>query len=372
MSTPKKSAFSLFNVQKNIEEENYWRKELAGGDLPDTNLPILGFRTTQIETKILEFAVPDELTAQLVKMSKNSELSLYLILLAALKCVLYRYTGQEESIVGSPVYQPTITENTHNNLFLIRTLLVDKSSFKEVLLQVKDKVLKAYEHQDYPFSELLRTLGINKHKIHSPRILCLLQNIHEINSLAGVVRDVTFAFRYENATIRCQVSYHALLFKKELIQQFSEHFLKLLETVVADINASFSQTKLLSRSEEHRLLAEFNHTETQYASDNTLVSLFEEQVVKTPDVTAIICQERQLTYQVLNEKANQLAHYLRNRHHIQPNDAIGIMLNHSEWMVIGVLGVLKASGCYVPIVPNYPKAILLIILSMIPYKYKDI
>ena len=360
MLTHNKAIFSLPDTQKTLEKENYWHQELSG-DLPDISLPFSHSSIpvshssipAQIETQVLEFSIPENLVAQLVKMGEDSGLSLYLILLTALKSVLYRYSGSEDNIVGSPVYKPTTTKEINNNLVLIRTHFVSELSFKEALLRVKDKTSKAYEHQNYPFSELLKYFHIKDEKC-LPRIICLLKNIHEVDSLANLTRDVTFVFNYEDAAIHCQVIYQSLLFKKELIQRFSEHFLNVLASAVADINTPLSQLKLLSRSEEHQLLIEFNQTATEYPSDKTVVSLFEEQVEKIPEAIAVVFETQQLTYQALNQRANQLAHYLHTLK-VEPEVLVGIYIERSLEMIIGVLGILKAGGAYLPLDTTYPK-----------------
>ena len=350
-----------FDVQKTIAAENYWHQELLG-DLPDTNLPFSRLNTALVEIRKLELSFPPDLVVQLIKMSKSSELSLYLILLTALKTVLYRYSRQKDYIVGSPVYQPTAaTTAPSNNLVLIRTHIVGNLSFKELLLQVKDKTLKAYEQQDYPFAELVKSLNV-KDKNRFPRIKCLLQNIHEIDSVANTAQDITVICHYTDATIRGQINYNATALEKEFIEQFAQHFLNILTSAVANIDTPIAQLKLLSHAEEEQLLIEFNNTATKYFPEPTVVSLFEEQVVKAPEAIAIVFADQQFSYRTLNQRANQLAHYL-NTLQVGPEVLVGIYLERSPEMIIGLLGILKAGGAYLPLDLNYPVARLMSVLA---------
>lgn len=351
---------TFFDVNKTLAAENYWHQELLG-NLPDTNLPFSRLSTAPVKIQELELVFPPALTAQLVKMSKNSELSLYLILLTVLNSVLYRYNRQEDYIVGSPIYQPTATITTHNNLVLIRTHIVGDLSFKELLLQVKNKALQAYEQQDYPFTELLKSLDI-KDKNRLPRIMCLLQNIHEMDAVADTAKDLTIICRYANNAISGQINYNVTVLEKEFIKRFAEHFLNVLTSAVANLDTPIAQLQLLSPAEKEQLLTEFNNTATEYPQNQTVVSLFEEQVAKTPEAIAIVGADQQLSYQTLNQRANQLAHYLQTCQ-VGPEVLVGIYLERSPEMIIGLLGILKAGGAYLPLDLNYPVARLTSILA---------
>lgn len=350
MSEQKKTFF--WDIQQNIEHENFWKETLAG-NLPQTCLPSGAKRGAGGELKSHEFAVSNLLYDQLVKISKNSDISLYLLFMSALTSLLYRYTGEKDSIIGSPVFQPAISGETANNLVLIRTRIDDDLSFKEMLFHIRDKTLKAYEHQNYPFSVLVTRLGLAKESYDLPRTICLLKNIHDETSLADVKNDMTLSINKETSSIHCEIAYNSSLWDEQTIQCFSDHFLNLLTDAVNHTDAHIRRLEFLSDSEKKVLVTEFNKTSASYPEQDTVVSLFEARVRETPEATAVIFEDRRLSYDELNRRANELAHYLQTLG-TEPDAPVGICMERSIELVVSIMGVLKAGGAYLPLDADYP------------------
>ncbi|MCP4350754.1 MAG: amino acid adenylation domain-containing protein [Desulfobacterales bacterium] len=353
MSDKNKPGFSFFDVQQSAKDESYWL-DILSGELPETTLPSDLDGSEHRQMKESDFIIPSELSDQLVKLSKNSDLSLYLIILTAVKCLLYRYTGEEDAIIGSPVHKTLATENTANNLVLIRSTINGEHTFKNTLLQVKDRTVGAYEHQNYLFSNITDSLNLTGEKRKLPRIICLNQSIHDQNSLDNTDFDLLLSFGNHDSVLKCRTFYNSSCFSDLLISQFSDHFINLLASAANDIDVEISKINILNKAETERFVYEFNDTLVEYSSHDSVVSMFEQQAAEIPDAVALVYKDKKLTYRELNERANQVGHYLGNTYDIKPDDLVGILMDRSEQMIISILGILKSGGAYVPIDSNYP------------------
>jgi fengycin family lipopeptide synthetase D len=354
MADNQKTVFSFFDVQRSVEEESYWRETLSG-DLSETNLPV-DFNqhiSNPTQKKEIEFLIPEFIISRIIKISKNSDLSLYVLLLTALKCLIYRYTRQKDLIIGSPIYQGIDIENKDNQLVLIRTLLPNALTFKTTLLQVRNSTLKAYENQNYPFSNILKIPDLKVAKKRLPQIVCLLENIHEPNDIAALDHDIAFSFNKKDAAISYKIQYKPSLFKEDRVKQFSHNFNRLIESAVQNPDVKISELNMCS-AEENQRLSQLNETHRAYP-DQSALSIFEEQVNKTPDAIAVVYENVCLTYKALNHQADIIADYLLNNYSIQPDELIALLLNRSEKMAAAIWGVLKTGAAFVPIDPDYPK-----------------
>jgi amino acid adenylation domain-containing protein len=354
MADNQKSVFSFFDVQRSVEEESYWRETLSG-DLSKTNLPVDSYQAmpNQTERNEIEFLIPETIISRIIKISKNSDLSLYVLLLTGLKCLIYRYTRQDDMVIGSPIYKGIDIENIQNQLVLIRTLLPDERSFKATLLQVRNNTLKAYENQNYPFTNILNIQDLKVAKKRLPQIICLLDNIHDNNILTDIDHDIAFLFHKNDATISYKIRYKLSLFKEDTIKHFSNNYNKLIESAVQIPNVRISELNLCT-SETLRHISRLNDTFIEYPK-KTIVSLFEEQVKKTPDTLAVVFENVCLTYKELNRQANKVRDYLLKNFNIAPDDRIGLILNRSEKMVAAIWGVLKSGAAFLPIDSSYPE-----------------
>ncbi|NMG21590.1 non-ribosomal peptide synthetase [Brasilonema bromeliae] len=362
---------------------NYWKQNLAGAspvlELP-TDKPRPPVHTYQGGKQ--NFVIPQSLSASLSALSRQEGVTLFMTLLAAFQTLLYRYTGQEDILVGSPIAGRNLPEierliGFFANTLVLRTDISGNPSFQELLHRVRAVALGAYAHQDLPFEKLVEELQPERSLSYHPlfQVMFVLQNTpKQTLQLPGL--SLT-PYDWDNVTTRFDLTlsiteteqglqglweYNTDLFDAGTINRMSGHFQTLLDSVVANPQQHISELPLLTAAERHQLLYEWNDTYADYACDKCIHELFEQLVEGTPDDVVLMYEDQQLTYQQLNALANQLAHYLRTLG-VGPEVLVGIFVERSLEMVVGVLGILKAGGAYVPLDPSYPKERLAFMLE---------
>ncbi|WP_442947635.1 amino acid adenylation domain-containing protein [Nostoc sp.] len=362
---------------------SYWQQQLANApallSLP-TDRPRPAEQT--YHGTHLEFALSFELTSKLTKLSQEQGCTLFMTLLAAFDTLLYRYTGTEDILVGSPIANRDRSEiegliGFFVNTLVMRSNLAGNPSFSELLGRVREMAMEAYSHQDLPFEMLVEALQPERDLSHTPlfQVMFVLQNAPtselELTGLTvnrlpikGTTSrfDLTLSMEYTPTGLAGWWEYNTDLFDASTIDRMTSHFVTLLEGIIANPEQRISQLPLLSEVEKQQLLVEWNDTEIDYPLHKCIHQLFEEQVDLTPDAVAVEFQNQQLTYKQLNYRANQLAHYLRSWG-IGADVLVGLCVERSLEMVIGLLGILKAGGAYVPLDPEYPSDRLSFILE---------
>ena len=353
---------------------SYWQQQLANApallSLP-TDRPRPSVQT--FAGAYQQFALPTELTDRLVKLSQEQNCTLFMTLLAAYDTLLYRYTGVADILVGSPIANRDRSEiegliGFFVNTLVMRSNLAGNPTFSELLSRVQEVALSAYAHQNLPFEILVEALQPERDLSHTPlfQVMFAIQNGSPSEvELAGLTVTPLIT---EGATAKFDLSllmqntatglvgfweYNTDLFDASTIERMTGHFLTLLEGIIANPEQQISQLPLLTPVEQQQLLVEWNDTQVDYPSDNCIHQLFEKQVERTPDGVAVVFEEQQLTYQQLNSRANQLAHYLKSLG-VGADVLVGICVERSIEMVVGLLGILKAGGAYVPLDPEYP------------------
>ncbi|NEP72550.1 MAG: amino acid adenylation domain-containing protein [Okeania sp. SIO2G4] len=353
---------------------NYWKQQLAGAppllELP-TDRPRPAIQT--FRGSIESFRVNSTITQKLKTLSQQSGATLFMALLSAFVVLLSRYSNQDDIVVGSPIANRDRSEieplmGFFVNTLVLRTQLQGNSSFSDILEQVRQVTLESYARQDVPFEQLVEALQPERSLSYSPlfQVMFILQNAPmdklELPDLTltplGAENvtakfDLTLAMRETDTEIEGILEYNTDIFDAATIIRMGEHFQHLLEAIIANPEQPVTQLSLLTEAERHQLLVEWNDTAVEYPSDKCIHQLFEEQVEKNPDAVALVFEQEQLTYQQLNAKANQLAHYLQSLG-VKTETLVGICIERSLEMVIGLLGILKAGGAYVPIDPSYP------------------
>ena len=249
------------------------------------------------------------------------------------------------------------------NTLVLRSNLAGNPKFREFLDAVREMALGAYAHQDLPFEKLVEELHPERNLSYSPlfQVMFALQNASAaLRDFAGLTLrpfamevdtakfDLTLSMREEAGRLRGSLQYSTALFDDATIERMLGHFKVLLEAIVADPEGRVSELPLLSEAERYQLLVEWNDTKTDYPKDKCIHQLFEEQTERTPEAVAVVFEEQQLTYRELNNRANQLAHYLQKLG-VGPEVLVGVSVERSIEMVVGLLGILKAGGAYVPI-----------------------
>ncbi|RUR75337.1 non-ribosomal peptide synthetase [Chlorogloeopsis fritschii PCC 9212] len=362
---------------------NYWKQQL-GGSLPILELPSdrprPAIKSNNGATQI--FQISPDLTKQLVAFSQQEGVTLFMTLLAAFKVLLYRYTQQEDMIVGTPIANRNRAEiegliGFFVNTLVLRTNLSNNPTFREFLQQVREVTLGAYAHQDLPFERLVEELQFKRDLTHNPlfQVMFVLQNatttpiqlpeltLQELTLEKNTAKfDLTVSLSETETGLRGDLEYNTDIFNADRITRMWGHFQVLLEGIVANPQQRLSDLPLLTANEQHQLLVEWNNTEIDYPQDQCIHQLFEAQVEKTPDAVAVVFENEQLTYRELNIRANQLAHYLQKLG-VGKDVLVGICVERSLLMVIGLLGILKAGGAYVPLDPEYPQERLAFMLE---------
>ncbi|MEH1884258.1 amino acid adenylation domain-containing protein [Nostoc sp.] len=353
---------------------SYWQQQLAKApallSLP-TDRPRPFVQT--FSGAYQEFALSKELTNGLTQLSQKQGVTLFMALLAAFDTLLYRYTGQEDILVGSPIANRDRSEiegliGFFVNTLVMRTDLSGNPSFSELLTRVREVALSAYTHQNLPFEMLVEALQPERDLSHTPlfQVMFFLQNapMSEVELTGLTVTplmtegttakfDLTLIMQNTETGLVGVWEYNTDLFDASTIKRMSSHFVTLLEGIVTNPQQQISQLPLLTEVEQRQLLVEWNDTQADYPSDKCIHQLFEEQVKLTPDAVAVVFENQQLTYDQLNCRANQLAHYLRSLG-VKPDALVGICVERSLDMVVGLLGILKAGGAYLPLDPEYP------------------
>jgi len=361
---------------------DYWKKQLAGApsllELP-TDHPRPPIQRFQGKTASLQLS--PQLTEQLKNLSQQAGSTLFMTLLSAFATLLSRYSGQSDIVIGSPIANRTHSQIESLIGFFVNTLalridLNDNPRFEELLQQVRQVALDAYAHQDIPFEKLVEELQPERNPSHTPlfQVMFVLQNASRDSlELSGISLtriapenvtakfDITLSMRETAQGLAGRLEYNTDLFESATITRMVGHFQTLLEGIVKTPQQSIAELPLLTETEYQQLMA-WNDTATDYPVDQCIHQLFEAQVEKTPDAVAVVFEDQELSYAALNQKANQLAHYLQTLG-IKPEVLVGICIERSIEMLIGLLGILKAGGAYLPLDPAYPAARLAFMLE---------
>lgn len=356
----------------------YWKKHLAGAQQLKlaTDYP----RTPQTTSagSWLEIEIPQELTGKLKTLSRQEGVTLYMTLAATLQILLYRHSGQEDIVLGTLSSQHNRAElqsmiGYFLNTLALRSDLSGNPGFRELLKRVRKVILEAYANQDVPFQSVVNAFSSERQAGENPlfQVGFAFQppvvedpdgwNIQQFMLDNGSSKfDISFLVeerqeeRGAGSRIIGKVEYKTDLFAATSIARMLGHWLNLLAGIVANPDQNIAQLPLLTQAERHQLLVEWNDTGIDYPNkDKCLHQLFEAQADRIPHEIAIVCGDKTLTYRELNQRANQLAHYLR-KVGVQPETLIGVSVDRSLEMVIALYAVVKAGGAYIPIDPTYP------------------
>ena len=354
---------------------DYWQQQL-GGELPMLELPLDRPRPAMPTYRGAHYpiALSTELSAQVKALSQRSGVTLFTLLLAAFQVLLHRYSASDDIIVGSEIANRHRSETEgliglFVNTLVLRADLSGNPRFSDLLTQVRDVVLGALAHQDLPFEQLVEALAPER---HLSQMMPLFQAKFDLQqapvkpmALAGVTLErlaleathTKYELRFnlqdgENG-ISGQVEYSTDLFDAATIMRMVQHFEVLLAGMVAQPQQTLSALPLLTASERQTLLVDWNQTQRDFPSDVCIHQLFEAQVERTPEAVALIAGYRTLTYRDLNAQANRVARHLRALG-VGAEISVGVCMERSPDMVIGLLAILKAGGAYVPLDPDYP------------------
>nr|VFK23151.1 MAG: amino acid adenylation domain-containing protein/thioester reductase domain-containing protein [Candidatus Kentron sp. MB]VFK28327.1 MAG: amino acid adenylation domain-containing protein/thioester reductase domain-containing protein [Candidatus Kentron sp. MB]VFK74207.1 MAG: amino acid adenylation domain-containing protein/thioester reductase domain-containing protein [Candidatus Kentron sp. MB] len=365
----------------------YWKNQLSG-ELPILELPTDRPRppAPSYEGGSVFFTLPPTLIEKLEEQAQRSNATLYMILLAAFQVFLHRYTGQDDILVASPTAGRNRSEfegicGYFVNPIVLRAALQDDPTFTSFLDQVRKTVVGGLANQDFPFPLLVERLQPHRDTSHSPifqsifvlqrpddKLIALLGTGDESFSVhkAGLSLspfkmpqqegqlDLTLEVFVAEHSSSAFFFYNTDLFEKRTIERMVGHFRQLLEGIVAAPETRVSHLPLMSKIERQRILLDWNNTRTPYPQDKCVHELFEEKARDNPGAVALVCEDKEITYEELNTRANRLAHRLRTLG-VGPEVTVGLFIERSVELIVGILATLKASGAYVPLDLKYPK-----------------
>ncbi|WP_314590408.1 non-ribosomal peptide synthetase, partial [Paenibacillus terrigena] len=374
----------FFQTDEYKKDETYWLETMAG-EIPVLELPMDGARPAlqNFNGDHIQVALDKDLSKQLYQLASTTGTTLFMLLLGAYAGFLHKLTGKEEFIVGSPITGRPQDELENIMGMFVNTLALrmfpsGNKRFSDFLKEVKHTALSAYEHQQYPFEELIEKLNIRRDLSRNPIFdtmfeLLNLENTLELTDVQATPYrfgycaskfDLTFSVIEEKGSINLNVDYCTALFTKETIERWIRYYVQMLRKLIHQPDAVLGDIELLSEAEREQILVAFNDTSAAYETGSkTFHEIFEDQVMKTPDQVALVVGEAEWTYAALNAQANRLARLLQAKG-VQRETIVGIMARRSVDTVIGVLAVMKAGGAYLPIDPTYP-------LGRIAYLLRD-
>lgn len=352
----------------------YWRETLAGypGVLalpPDHPRPPVQTFSGAVES----VGIAPDVAASIRELGRREKTTTFMVLYAAFVTLLYRYTGQEDIAVGTPIAGRNRVEleqliGFFINTLVLRSVLSGEMTFRELLREVRETVLGAFAHQDVPFERLVEELAPERDTSRSP----LFQVVFAMNSvpagrprlgdlrlrpvsiLSGTSKfDLILTVSEEGGGFSCYFSYSTDLFDRETVARFAQHYASVLRCIAGDPAVRLATLEFISERERARMLVEWNDTHADFPRDRCMHRLFEEQAARRPDAVATVHDGEHITYGVLDRRADALAHRLRSAG-VGPEVPVGVCLERRPWVCLTLIGILKAGGVYLPLDPDYP------------------
>lgn len=368
-------------------ELSYWRQQLD--EAPRVlELPVTRPRppVQTLAGKAESFVLQPEVSRRLRQLCQEQSVTLFMLLLAVFKVLLYRYSGQTDLLVGTPIAGRNRKEiegliGCFVNTLVLRTKLTEGMTFHELLRQIRETTLDAYAHQDLPFEKVVEEIQPERNLSYAPLVqvmfgLALEQKHQERTQIGGLTWakieiesitakfDLTLEMFGAGESIGGSLEYSTDLFEQATIKRMAVHFQTLLGSIMSNPLERISRLQLLSEAERRQLLSEWNDTEAPIPEAHLFQKLFEKQAAQTPQTSALEFAGKEMSYDELNRQANQLAHYLRATG-VRPDTLVAILLERSAEMVMALIAVLKAGGAYVPLDPSYPR-------ERLAFMFKDV
>ncbi|WP_148562370.1 amino acid adenylation domain-containing protein [Spirosoma radiotolerans] len=356
----------------------YWL-DTFGDEIPVLNFPA-DYPRPAVQTFTgdrISIELKKDVSDQLSRFNRQHSVTMYMTLLASVTSLLHHYTDQEDMVIGTPMAGRDHPELDGQIGFFVNTLPLRTTfnrtdTFTALVQATRQRVLQAQAHQIYPFDRLVDDLNLDRDLSRSALFDVMVSLSNPESASNNLLRlkdlniaeytyshtiskfDLSFDFQETASGLRVGVEYNTDLFKACRIEKLLDHYARLLTVMLDNPDQALKQYSMLSEDEVNQLLNEFNPTDLNDVYAGSVVQLFEDQVQKTPSATAVVFENKCLTYQELNEQANQLAAYLQCKNAGTTDRRIGLMMGRSMDMVIGVLAVLKSGAAYVPIDADYP------------------
>ena len=360
-----------------LPHKEYWLKQFKD------EIPVLELPADKERPNIksyngcgLTVTIDNNILSGLNKIAKANGGTLFMSLLSCVNTLLHRYTSQEDIVIGSPIAgreHPDLEDQIgfYINTLALRTRFDGTGSFEDLFHHIKEVTLNAYEHQLYPYDELVDALKLPRNMNRNPLfdVMVVLQNSMEhdteftLNGLqaqnyeTGDYRiakfDINFMFSETKSGLNLFLEYNTDIYSSGQMEYMLTHLENIIASIIQDPKQRLSDINFLTSKEKRSLLYDFNDTLVDYPSKKNITDLFEEQVLKTPDTIALRQHELTMSYRELNERSNQLARYLISQG-VKKQDNIGLLASRGFDMIIGMYAIMKAGGAYVPIDPDYP------------------
>lgn len=353
-----------------IDSQNYWVNNFKNNEIPVINLPYdyTISATPSYSGDKISMKISNSIFENIEQIAKECNCSSYMVFLAIFYVLLYKYTSQDNIVVGSPIanrFSPDLQNiiGMFVNNIALNGHIESKNTFSEFLDSIRTTVLDAMKNQAYPYDLLVKKLDLGTNNLFD--VMFTYQNTakdknkignNEFEIIEANTHTSKFNLSLEIVPSSCVINleFRTELFKKETVTRILNHYINLLNNVSGYMSTKISDISILSNDERNMILYDFNNTKMDYPIDKTIAELFEEQVERTPDNIAVVFEKQSLTYRELNEKANQLAWYLISLG-IKEHDIIGICMNRSFELLVSMLAILKLGAAYLPIDPTYPK-----------------
>ena len=370
-------------VQDAQQQLTYWEERLKDAP-PVLELPLdrprPGEQTLRGATRT--FPLSSEVLAAIAKLATRVQATPFMLLLAAFKLLLYRYSGEPDVLVGVPVAGRNHVETESLIGFFVNTVVVrdDLSGnprFVDLVAQVRETTLGALAHAEVPFEKVVEVLQPARNLSYNPIFQVMFsamkspvasRDFGNLSAYPYVVDSSTSLFDLNITLVEwiagkswIQIDYNADLFDGSTIERMQQNFCNLLQRIVANPELRINEFPLLGDAERHQLVVEFNDTHAEFRQDLCLHELFEQQALRTPQATAAVFGDERISYRELNLRADALAAHLR-REGVSPDVLVGLCSDRSVSLLVGILGILKAGGAYVPLDPAYPGERLLQII----------
>jgi amino acid adenylation domain-containing protein/non-ribosomal peptide synthase protein (TIGR01720 family) len=364
-------------TNKFAAQRDYWNS-IFSEEPPVLNMPTDYTRPSvrSYDGEAIHFQLDPFLANRVRYLSKEYGTTTYMILLSSLVLLFSKYSGQDDIVVGSLIAGRTKIEfkqivGVFINTLALRNRVNPYESYNQFLVRVKEQSLQAYDNQDYSFEELIEDLNIQRDPSRNPLfdVLFSMESIVDFDLFAQdsiVIKalksdrkvvnfDLRFIAREFKDEMNIEIEYATKLFALSTIERMKNHFIHILHQLTKNPNVLLKDITLLTQEEELNILHDFNNTEVPFTEEKTFVQLFEEQVQYSKEKIAAVWNEREMTYGELNEKANRLARVLRKMG-VNSGSIVAIMVERSFDMLVGIFGIMKAGGAYLPIDPTYPEA----------------
>ncbi|MGD2086643.1 MAG: amino acid adenylation domain-containing protein [Candidatus Aminicenantes bacterium] len=360
------SSNSAFVLNQYGKEKEYWLNKLSGelvkSVFPYDHTDRAGEPASPAEVKIV---FPDELSKNLIKLGTGKDHRLHIVLLAAVSVLLKRYTGSSDITLGIPIYKQGKQGRFINTAVALRQYLprTEDITFKELLLQTRQTLMEAIEHQNYPLDILVYQLDLSLNEDEFPLfdIMVLLENIHDKKYIRHLNCSIVFSFLRSGETIEGRVEYNPHRYEKSTVERIVRHFSHLLSAVLGGVDRPLNAAEILTLEEKRFLLYELNDTGADYPKDKNLSRLFADQVNERSDSIAVIDLWsgsgrllHYVTYGELSRDSNRLAHRLKEKE-VKPDTIVALLVQQPLHLITGILATLTAGGAYMPIDPGYPR-----------------